>query len=42
MCRQQYSYRRLIAGNGDSEEEEVDLFKAPSGYQCFTITSENE
>ena len=34
VCRQQFSYRKMLAVSSKGEEE-VDLFQFPSGCQCF-------
>ena len=36
VCRQQYSYQKLLAVSSNGEEE-VDLFRFPSGCKCFRI-----
>ena len=39
VCRQQYSYQKLLAVSSDGgEEKDVDLFRFPSGCKCFRIT----
>ena len=34
VCRQQFSYRKMLAVSSKGEEE-VDFFQFPSGCQCF-------
>ena len=42
VCRQQYSYQKLMVVKDkgkEEEEQDVDLFNFPTGCKCFRITT---
>ena len=39
VCRQQYSYQKLMVVKDKGKEEDVDLFNFPTGCKCFRITT---
>ena len=39
VCRQQYSYQKLMVVKDKGKEEDVDLFNFPTGCKCFRITA---